>query len=262
MATENTGKNRLGGYGPVPKKPAGGAYPAQGYNYSYGTRTPYDPSTYTRAPGVGRLPRGGAPSGGTSRGGGGRRGGGGGGGYGGGGYNDGPSAYDLWRIEQEEKRRRELEERKAQLTAGLNSARDQAMALLPQYGAQYQADIGNIFNNNAALTGGYNQQLQAIQNQLGAGARGTQQMLARDLGNQGAGAGDLQAMNVAAQQSIGGTDLLSMLAQQYNTRLAQVMAQRQADAQSMGSAIQASSQGQLQNSYANLLAQIGMIGLQ
>jgi hypothetical protein len=262
MATENTGKNAAGGYGPIVKKPTGGAYPAQGYNYSYGTRTPYNPSTYTRLPGVGRIPAPAAPGGGGSSrtSGGSRSGGGGGGGYGG--YNDGPSAYELWRIEEEKRKAAELAWRKAVLTNELTAARDQARGLLPQYGAQYQADIGNIFNQNQARNSDYSQQLQAIQGQLGAGTRGTQDMLARDMQGQGAGAGDVQAMNVAANQSIAGTDLLSLLAQQYNTRLAQVMSQRQADAQSMGSAIQASSQGQLENSYASLLAQIGMIGLQ
>lgn len=88
-----------------------------------------------------------------------------------------------------------------------------------------------------------------------------QGMLRRDLVGQGANS-ELGAMNAAAGQNTAGYNYLNLLGQQYNTSLAQAMANAQADARNMGSAIKASSLGNLQNSYANQLAQIGLIGLQ
>lgn len=184
-----------------------------------------------------------------------RRGGGGGGGYG------GPSAYEKWQIAQEEKRQKELERRKAELTAGLQGARRQAIPLLNRYASEYGGSINKTFAENRGLNAGYADQLKAIQNQMNQGMQGQQQMLQRDLQGQGANS-EVAAMQAAAQQGMAGTDFLSMLGQQYNTRLAQAMAAAQADAGSMGSAIKASSLGNLENSYANLLAQIGMMGLQ
>lgn len=187
-----------------------------------------------------------------------RRGGGGGGGGG------GASAYDQFRIAEEKRRQAELDRRKKELTAGLQGARNQAIPLLKQYGAQYNKDIGNIFAQNRGLNAGYANQLKAIQGQMNQGTQGTQAMLQRDLGAQGLepGGADMRALQGAAQQGIGGTNFLSQLGQQYSTRLAQAMAAAQADAGSMGSAIKASSLGNLENSYANALAQIGLIGLQ
>lgn len=252
----------LGGGGRRTKRPTRSSssrgsnrYGAQGYNYTWGTRDLTDPSTYTRAGGS-RLPSGGGgfPGGGSRGGGGGRRGGGGGGGGG------GPSAYEKFLIEEEKRKQRELAMRKAALTQQLGRARGQALPLLRQYSSQYNKDIGSIFGQNRALNSGYTNQLRAVQNQMNRGTRAQAQGLQTDLQGQGAGS-EIAAMQQAAQMNIGGTDLLSMLGQQYNTRLAQVMAQRQADARAMGAATKASSMGQLENSYANLLAQIGMIGL-
>lgn len=185
-------------------------------------------------------PGGWAPGGGGSR-------------YGGGGGYDYAAA--------EAKRQAELDKRKADLTKQLQGARGQALPLLGGYYNQYNKDIGGIFNQNRAQTGAYSNQLRQLQGQMNAGTAGTQQMLQRDLQGQGAGAPDLQALLAQATANRQGTDFLSLLAQQYNTRLAQTMAQRAADAKSMGAAVNASSKGQLENSYANLLAQIGMIGL-
>jgi len=258
MATDVGG----GGGRRTPQRPAagGGAYPAQGYNYSYGTRTPFQPETYTRLPGIGPIPTGPPPGGGSSgRSGGSSRGGGGGGGYGGG-Y--GPSAYDAWRIAEEQRKQAELEMRKAALTQQLTGARDQARPMLDQYNNQYQSDISNIFSQNQGLTQGYSNQLAQLMQQMQAGTQGTQAMLQRDLGNQGAGGPEMQAMNAMAATNMQGQQFRQQNADAYNQRLAQMMAAAQADAQTQGAGIRASSQGQLENSYASLLAQIGMIGLQ
>lgn len=193
--------------------------------------------------GSGQMDQGGG--GGRSRGGG-----------GGGGYDP----YAAQRAE-EARRRAELERRKAELTTGLQGARQQAIPLLNKYGAEYGASINKTFAENRGLNAGYNNQLQAIANQMNQGMQGQQQMLQRDLMGQGANS-EVAGMNAAAQQGMAGTNFLSQLGQQYNTRLAQAMAAAQADAGAMGSAIKASSLGNLENSYANLLAQIGMIGLQ
>lgn len=185
----------------------------------------------------------------------------GGGGGSGGGGGGGQSAYDRFLIEQEKERQRRLDQQKMQLTAGLQGARRQALPLLNKYNQQYNKDIASTFAQNRGLNRGYGQQLGAIRNQMNTQTRGTQNMLQQDLQGQGAGAPDLQAMMAASQQNMAGANFMDLLGQQYNTRLAQVMAQRQADARSMGAAIGASSKGNLENSYANLLAQIGMIGL-
>lgn len=187
-------------------------------------------------------------------GGGGSRGGGGGGG-------GGASAYEKWQIAQEEKRQRELDRRKLEFTQGLQNARKQAMPLLNNYYNQYNKDIGGVFAQNRGLNAGYNQQLQSIANQINGGGAATQRMLSTDLMGQGAGGPELQALRAAGLQDTQGTNFLNLLGQQYNARLAQAMASAQADAQGMGAAIKANSLGQLENSYANALAQIGMIGL-
>lgn len=194
--------------------------------------------------------------GGQGGGGGGFGGGGSGGGGGGGGYD-----YGAWQRQMEEERQRKLEQQKYALSLQAIQARDQAMPQLQQYRQQYDKDIGGIYAQNRGLNAGYNQQLQSIQGQMNRGTTGTRDMLTRDLQAQG-GASDIGAIRSAASADVAGNDFLSLLGQQYNTRLAQVMAQRQADAQSMGATIDASSKGNLQNTYAQLLAQIGLIGLQ
>lgn len=226
-----------------------GNYGAQGYNYSYGTRTPFQPETYTRFPGVGALPAMGGgppmgPGGGSSRGGS-RSGGGGGGGF----------------VDYGAQRRAELERQKAALIAQLTGARDAALPALDQYRNQYNTDIGNIFAQNQALQGGYSQQLAAIAQQMNQGMGNTQASLQRDMMGQGANGPEMQAMLAAANQNMAGTNFLQQNADAYNTRLAQVMAQAQQSAQGMGATIDASSRGQLQNAYLSLLAQIGMMGL-
>ena len=207
---------------------------------------------------LGQMLYGGMPMGGSMGGfGGGGRGGGGGGRGGGGG-----GSYDAFRIAEEQRRQQELEQRKAALTQQLTGAREQALPMLDQYQNQYNSNIGNIFSQNQALTGGYSNQLAALMQQMNAGTQNTQAMLQRDLGNQGANGPEMQAMNSMAQMNMAGHQQRSQNADAYNLRLAQMMAQAQADAQAMGATIGASSRGNLENSYANLLAQIGLIGLQ
>lgn len=186
----------------------------------------------------------------------------GGGGGGGGGFSSGPSAYEKWQIEQEKRRQAELDRRKLELTQGLQGARRQAIPLLNQYATQYGKDINTTFGNSRKLDAGYGKQLSALAGQMNTQMTGQQNMLRNDLRAQGGGAGDLRAMEAAAQQGMAGNNFLNLNSQMLNQRLAQAMAASQADATNMGSAIKASSLGNLENSYAQLLAQIGMIGLQ
>jgi len=189
-------------------------------------------------------------------------GGGGGGGSrgGGGGGGGGASAYEKWQIAQEEKRQAELQRRKLELTQGLQNARKASIPLLNQYSNQYNKDIGGVFNQNRGLNNGYNQQLAAIAAQMRGGVQSQQNMLRQDLGGQGA-VNEIGAMNQMAGQNMQGINYMDLLGRQYNTQLAQAMAAAQADAQSMGAAIKASGMNNLENSYANQLAQIGLLGL-
>lgn len=197
--------------------------------------------------------------GGFSGGGGGRSGGGGGGGYGGGG--GGPSAYDKFLIEEEKRKQRELEQRKAALTKQLQGARAQSLPLLRQYHSQFGNQLNQVFGQNRALNQGYSNQLSRIAQQLQQQLGGQQQSLQQDLMGQGANSPDIQALLAAATQANAGTNFLNQNAQQYNTRLAQAMAMAEADARAMGGATLQSARGNLENSYANLLGQIGLIGL-
>lgn len=197
--------------------------------------------------------------GGFSGGGGGRSGGGGGGGYGGGG--GGPSAYDKFLIEEEKRKQRELEARKKALTGQLQGARARALPLLRQYHSQFGNQLNQVFGQNRALNQGYSNQLAQIAQQLQQQMGGQQQSLQQDLMGQGAGSPDIQALLAAATQANQGTNFLNQNAQMYNTRLAQAMAMAEADARAMGGATLAASRGNLENSYANLLGQIGLIGL-
>lgn len=183
------------------------------------------------------------------------------GGGGGGSGDGGPSAYEKWQIAQEEKRQAELQRRKLELTQGLTGARNQALPLLNQYAHQYGVDVNNIYRQNGAQTAGYNNQLNSIAGQITGGAQQQQGLLRNDLAGQGAGGPEMQALQAAGGQNQYGTDFLKLLGQQYNTRLAQAMLSSRADANSMGAAIKASGKSNLEDSYQNQLAQIGMMGL-
>lgn len=248
-----------------PKRTPG--YGAHGYNYSYGTRTPTRPETHTRGPYYDAMkalsaystggPGGGSRGGGYSRGGGG-------GGYGGGGGGGGPSAYEKWLIEQEKRKERELAQRKAALTKQLGGARKQAIPLLNRYYSQYGKDIAQTFKENRALNAGYGNQLSSVAAMLQNQMSGQQAMLQRDLRGQGAGSQgspELAALLGAGSMANQGTNFLNQSGQMYNTQLAQAMAGAQRDMSGMGAAIKASSLGNLENAYANALAQIGLIGL-
>ena len=197
-------------------------------------------------------------------GGGGSRGGGGGGGYGGGGGggSSGPSAWEKFQIEEEKRKQRELAARKKALTRSLQGARKQAIPLLQRYFKQYGKDISGIYKQNQGLNKGYANQLSGVQKQMTGGMNTQQAALSRDVAAQGGGGADLQAILAAATQANAGTNWLAQAGQMYNTQLAQAMAMSQADAKSMGAGVRASSLGNLENSYANLLGQIGLIGLQ
>lgn len=199
--------------------------------------------------GMGMMPMGGA--GGGRSGGGGRGGGGGGGG-----------GFDAFRIQQEQERQRRLEEQKAALTQQLQGAYGAAKPQLDQYNQQYTNNINDIYNQNQAQTGTYQQQLTQIAQQIMAAQAARQGALQGDMQGQGAVGPEMQAMQQAGQQNQAGTQFLQNNAQQYQLRLAQMMAAQRGDQLGMGAAIDASSRGNLENSYANLLAQIGMIGLQ
>lgn len=198
-------------------------------------------------------------------GGGGGRSGGGGGGYGGGGGGGGgPSAYEKFLIEEEKRKQRELAQRKAALTKQLQGARGKAIPLLGQYNKQYGADIGKTFADNRALNAGYSKQMSDIGSQMRNQYSGVGAGLQRDLQGQGAGSQgspELAAILAAVGQGNAGTSFLQNSGNMYNTQLAQAMGGAQRDAGSMGAAIKASSLGNLENAYASLLGQIGLIGL-
>jgi hypothetical protein len=197
----------------------------------------------------------GGDMGGFGGGGGGSRGG------GGGGYGGGGGSYDAYRIAQEEERRRQLEAQKAALTQQLTGARDAAIPQLDAYAQQYAWNVNDIYSQNQAQVGGYQQQLAALAAQINAATQQRQQSLQGDMQGQGAVGPEMMAMQQAAQGNQQGNDFLANNAQQYQLRLAQMMAAQRGDQLGMGSAIDASSRGQLQNSYANALAQIAMMGL-
>jgi hypothetical protein len=189
-------------------------------------------------------------------------GGGGGGSYGGGGGGGGgPSAYDKFLIAEEKRKQAELAQRKAALTKQLGGARARAIPLIRQYHSQFGNQLNQVFGQNRALNKGYSNQLSQIAQQLQSAMGGQQASLQQDLQGQGANSPDLQALLQTAQTANQGTNFLNQNSQMYNTRLAQAMAMAEADARSMGGGVLASSLGGLENSYANLLGQIGLIGL-
>lgn len=191
----------------------------------------------------------------------------GGGGYGsgggGGGYNSGPSAYELWQIQQEKERLARLEAQKTALTGQLQGARASALPQLDRYNADYQNAIRQNFIQNRHLNHQYDSELRSSRDQMNRSTRGTRDYLARDLGGQGVAANDpeMRAMMQGAQVDMAGAGFLSQLGQQYNDRLQQAMNGARTDALNMGAAVNASSRGNLENNYASLLAQIGLIGL-
>jgi hypothetical protein len=192
-------------------------------------------------------------------------GGGGGGGYGGGGGGGGgPSAYEKFLIEEEKRKQRELAQRKAALTKQLQGARGKAIPLLGNYYKQYGKDIGQVFKDNRALNAGYSKQLSDVGAQMRNQYSGVGAGLQRDLQGQGMGSQgspELAAILAAVNQGNAGTSFLQNAGGMYNTQLAQAMGGAQRDASSMGAAIKASSLGNLENAYASLLGQIGLIGL-
>ncbi len=244
------GPKKIGGLSKGPSG-AGGGYTKQ-------MRSPAAEAAYLSAFGGAGGGGGSFPGGGSSGGGGGRS------GYGGGGYGGygGGGSYNDWQQRMEEERLARIAAQQQVLYQQVGESGTAARNNINQYRQNYDQQIAGIYSNRDQLNQGYLQQLQAIQGQLGAQSQARTASLQADLAGQPGGPGNEMAqLNQMGGMQQDQTNFLSLLAQQYNARLAQVMAQRQADQQGMGAAINQAANSNLDASYAQAMAKIGMMGL-
>lgn len=139
------------------------------------------------------------------------------------------------------------------LEDSLNSQRDAARGALPQYLSQFNAQVGQIGADNQAQTGQYSAQIQALMQQLQRQAQGATDAIGGDLQAQGAGLGGFKAQ---ADQALLGIGNIGVAQDAYNQRLAQMMAQAQADRLATGATVNQAASGQLDNAYLQALIQI------
>lgn len=173
--------------------------------------------------------------------GGGAGGGSGGGGGGGGGFGGGGGYVDRFAGVRK------------QLESTLNQQRDAARGALPGFLSEFNTSVGKIGADNQALTGQYSAQIQALMRQLQGQAQGAVSNLGGDLRAQGAGLGALQGQ---ADQALLGINNIATAQDVYNQRLAQIMAQSQADRLAAGASVNQAANSQLDNAYMQALLQI------
>jgi hypothetical protein len=201
-----------------------------------------------------RAYSGGGSSGGSG-GGGSRSSGGGGGGYysyGGGGGGGGSSVASA-RAEEEKRKaaqRKLVEQYYTQGLGSLNQARGAAGPELKRAGGQALSGIGRAYGQNKAATGVTTRDIQSIQRNILAQMQAQQTALGRDLGNQGA---DTRALASAGAAYQGDARATGAAQDQFNRRLAQVMATGYQDDRASAELVNQSARGQLQANYAQAL---------
>lgn len=174
------------------------------------------------------------------------------GGGGGGGYDP----YAAQRAADERRRaamRAAIEQQYGGAIGSLQDVNHQTMMGLGGFYNDAVARQGPIWQQNQALQSQYGRQLADVAQNASRGVLDQGDMLQRDLQAQGAGVGGLQGRISGDVRDILGA---RSAGDQYNTRLAQVMALAQAGGSDLLSAILQGAQSQRENAYTQQLAQL------
>lgn len=181
-----------------------------------------------------------------------QKGGGGSRGGGGGGYDP----YAAARAAEEARRaamRAAIEQQYGSAIGSLQDVNHQSMMGLGGWYNEAQGRMNPIYDQNQALTGQYQNQLQELARNASRGVLDQGDLLARDLQAQGAGIGGLQNNISGDVRDILGAGSAQS---QYNTRLAQVMGTQRTDNAALLSAILQSAQSTRENTYTQQLARL------
>lgn len=183
---------------------------------------------------------------------GGRGGGGGGRGYGGGG-GGGWRDFAAEEEARKAKQRALVEQLYKQGLGQLNTSRGEAQRALPGFQKSALAELARIYAQNQGATKGFGTQIKGIGANVLAGLGQESSGLLRDLQAQGA---DSTGLGAALAQYQGDARATQGAGDQFNLRLAQVMANQNADQRALTGTINQSAQGQLSTGYQAALAQM------
>jgi hypothetical protein len=237
------GRTRVGS--PPPRRrssngpTAGYGYGGHGANYSEYTNLRRQTGTYDPA----------LAAQGMTYGGGGR-----GGGRGGGGYGGGGGGYRDFAAEEEARKAKQralVEQLYKQGLGQLNAGRAEAQRALPGFQRTALADLARIYAQNQGQTKAFGTQIGDIGRNVLAGLGAESSGLLRDLMAQGA---DTTGLGAALAQYQGDARATQGAGDAYNARLAQVMANQNADQRALTGTINQSAQGQLSTGYQQALA--------
>lgn len=226
---------------------AGYGYGGQGANYNEYTQLRRQTGTYDPV-----LASQGQTYGGS---GGGYGGSGGGGGYGGyGGYGGGGGGYRDFAAEEEARKAKQralVEQLYKQSIGQLNRGRGEARRALPRFQRAALRDLARIYGQNKAQTGAFGKQIRGIGANVLAALAAEGAGLQGDLTAQGADGGSLARALASYQNDARATQGAG---DAFNLRLAQVMANANADQRALAGTINQSAQGQLSTGYQEALA--------
>lgn len=222
---------------------AGYGYGGHGSNYNEYTQLRRQTGTYDPVLASQGLTYGGA-GGRGGRGGGGR-----GYGGGGGGWRDFAAEEEARKAKQ----RALVEQLYKQGLGQLNTGRGEAQRALPGFQKSALAELARIYAQNQGATKGFGTQIKGIGANVLAGLGQESSGLLRDLQAQGA---DSTGLGAALAQYQGDARATQGAGDQFNLRLAQVMANQNADQRALTGTINQSAQGQLSTGYQAALAQM------